>query len=96
VEDALIKELAEKTRKLFKEIANRMSSSTIKQTFRKWVKMFRTKKLKLIYDVASIRTLEGNEIEIIKDSLIESNLEKSEKPYRVTKENYFNESLYTV
>lgn len=58
--------------------------------------MFRTKKLKLIYDVASIRTLEGNEIEIIKDSLIESNLEKSEKPYRVTKENYFNESLYTV
>uniref|UniRef100_A0A8C6HV74 Maestro heat-like repeat family member 9 n=1 Tax=Mus spicilegus TaxID=10103 RepID=A0A8C6HV74_MUSSI len=96
VEDTLIKELAEKTRKLFKEIANRMSSSTIKQTFRKWVKMFRTKKLKLIYDVASIRTLEGNEIEIIKDSLIESNLEKSEKPYRVTKENYFNESLYTV
>ncbi|XP_021028228.1 maestro heat-like repeat-containing protein family member 9 [Mus caroli] len=97
VEDPLIKELAAKTRKLFKEIANRMSSSTIKQTFRKWVKMFRTKKLKLIYDVANIITLEGNETEIIKeDSLIVSNLEKSEKPYRVTKENYFNEAVYTV
>ncbi|XP_021054822.1 maestro heat-like repeat-containing protein family member 9 [Mus pahari] len=97
VEDPLIKELAAKTRKLFKEIANRMSSSTIQHTFRKWIKMFRTKKLKLIYDVANIITLEGNEIEIIKeDNLIESSLETSEKPYRDIKENYVNEALNTI
>ncbi|XP_052055889.1 maestro heat-like repeat-containing protein family member 9 [Apodemus sylvaticus] len=79
-EDPLIKELAEKTRKLFKEMANRMASSTIKQTFRKWVKMFRTKKVKLIYDVANIINLEENIIETIKeDSLRDPNSEKSEE-----------------
>ncbi|GAB1285617.1 Maestro heat-like repeat family member 9 [Apodemus speciosus] len=80
VEDSLIKELAEKTRRLFKEMANRMASSTIKQTFRKWVKMFRTKKVKLIYDVANIINLEENVIENIKeDSLRDPNSEKSEE-----------------
>ncbi|XP_031243203.1 maestro heat-like repeat-containing protein family member 9 isoform X2 [Mastomys coucha] len=79
VQDPLIKELVGKTHKLFKEMAKRMSSSAIKQTFRKWAKMFRTKKLKLIYDVANIITLEGNETESIKEcSLIEHNSEQSE------------------
>lgn len=53
-EDPLIKILVEKTRQLFKEIAYQIASSTIKQTFRRWVKMFHTKKLKPIYDVANI------------------------------------------
>lgn len=48
------KRLAEITHKLFKEIAYQIASSTIKQTFRRWVKMFHTKKLKPIYDLANI------------------------------------------
>lgn len=53
-ENPLNKILIEKTRQLFKEIAYQIASSTIKQTFRRWVKMFHTKKLKPIYDVANI------------------------------------------
>lgn len=42
--------------------------------------MFRTKKVKLIYDVANIINLEENVIEIIKeDSLRDPNSEKSEE-----------------
>ncbi|XP_021518633.2 maestro heat-like repeat-containing protein family member 9 [Meriones unguiculatus] len=51
-EDPVIKLLAEKTRKLFKEIANKIASSTIKQTFRRWFKMVHTKRLKFIYNLA--------------------------------------------
>ncbi|KAM7336171.1 hypothetical protein ACRRTK_004664 [Alexandromys fortis] len=53
-EDPMNKRLAEITHKLFKEIAYQIASSTIKQTFRRWVKMFHTKKLKPIYDLANI------------------------------------------
>ncbi|XP_028616050.1 maestro heat-like repeat-containing protein family member 9 [Grammomys surdaster] len=88
-EDPLIKLLAEKTHKLFKEMANRMASSTIKQTFRKWVKMFRTKKLKLIYDVANIMALKENGTETIRlNSLIEYNLEISNEQYRDIDEDF--------
>ncbi|XP_042114380.2 maestro heat-like repeat-containing protein family member 9 isoform X6 [Peromyscus maniculatus bairdii] len=57
-EDPVVKLLAEKTRKIFREIAYRIASSTIKQTFRRWAMMFHTKKLKLIYDLANITSLE--------------------------------------
>ncbi|XP_059137214.1 maestro heat-like repeat-containing protein family member 9 isoform X3 [Peromyscus eremicus] len=57
-EDPVIKLLAEKTRKIFREIAYRIASSTIRQTFRRWAMMFHTKKLKLIYDLANITSLE--------------------------------------
>uniref|UniRef100_A0A8C6QE90 Uncharacterized protein n=1 Tax=Nannospalax galili TaxID=1026970 RepID=A0A8C6QE90_NANGA len=50
-EDPVIKMLAEKTHTLFKEIADRMTSSTVQQTFRKWFKMFHTTKLKPIYNL---------------------------------------------
>ncbi|XP_008767929.1 maestro heat-like repeat-containing protein family member 9 isoform X2 [Rattus norvegicus] len=86
-EDPLIKELVEKTRKLFKEMANRMASSTVKQTFRKWAKMFRTKKLKLIYDAANmISPKEGNTESIKEDNLIRPNLENSKELHRVINE----------
>ncbi|XP_034369459.1 maestro heat-like repeat-containing protein family member 9 isoform X2 [Arvicanthis niloticus] len=82
-EDPLIKVLAEKTHKLFKEMANRMASSTIKQTFRKWVKMFCTKKLRLVYDVANIIALKESDTESTKrDSLLQPHLKIPEEQYR--------------
>lgn len=69
-EDPLNKILIEKTRQLFKEIAYQIASSTIKQTFRRWVKMFHTKKLKPIYDVANIMKEIMEDLEVnAKDSL---------------------------
>ncbi|ELW47386.1 hypothetical protein TREES_T100002013 [Tupaia chinensis] len=48
-EDLVVRELAEKTHKLFKEIAQGMTSSTIKRNFKKLVKFTYVKKLKPLY-----------------------------------------------
>lgn len=78
-EDPLNKLLAEKTHNLFKEIAYQIASSTIKQTFRRWVKMFHTKKLKPIYDLANImkKIMEGLEVNA-EDSPVDLANKKSE------------------
>ncbi|XP_057625112.1 maestro heat-like repeat-containing protein family member 9 [Chionomys nivalis] len=77
-EDPLNKRLAEITRKLFKEIAYQIASSTIKQTFRRWVKMFHTKKLKPIYDLANIIKEIMEDLEVsAEDSLVDPATEKS-------------------
>ncbi|XP_051041709.1 maestro heat-like repeat-containing protein family member 9 [Phodopus roborovskii] len=84
-EDPVIKMLAEKTHKLFKEIAYRIASSTIKQTLRRWVKMFHTKKLKPIYDLANVVALmentaeESAEVKLNKSTLEELTNEISNK-----------------
>lgn len=49
-EDPVTRELARKTHYIFKEIAHTMTSSTIKQTFRRWFKFIYTKKLKPLYN----------------------------------------------
>nr|XP_027790700.1 maestro heat-like repeat-containing protein family member 9 [Marmota flaviventris] len=49
-EDPVIRELAKKTRDIFREIAHTMTSSTIKQTFRRWFKFMYTRKLKPLYN----------------------------------------------
>lgn len=78
-EDPLNKILIEKTRQLFKEIAYQIASSTIKQTFRRWVKMFHTKKLKPIYDVANIMKEIMEDLEVnAKDSVEDLANEKTE------------------
>uniref|UniRef100_A0A8C5L273 Maestro heat-like repeat family member 9 n=2 Tax=Jaculus jaculus TaxID=51337 RepID=A0A8C5L273_JACJA len=51
--DPVIKQLTEKTCKIFKEISDNMSSSAIKQTSRRLLKFFSTKKLKPIYNWTS-------------------------------------------
>ncbi|XP_051713086.1 maestro heat-like repeat-containing protein family member 9 isoform X2 [Oryctolagus cuniculus] len=48
-EDPVIRELAERTRSIFKEIAHGMTSSTIKQSFRRVIKFIYVKKLKPLY-----------------------------------------------
>lgn len=78
-EDPLNKILIEKTRQLFKEIAYQIASSTIKQTFRRWVKMFHTKKLKPIYDVTNIMKEIMEDLEVnAKDSVEDLANEKTE------------------
>uniref|UniRef100_A0A8C9PNJ9 Maestro heat like repeat family member 9 n=1 Tax=Spermophilus dauricus TaxID=99837 RepID=A0A8C9PNJ9_SPEDA len=52
-EDPVIRELAKKTRDIFREIAHTMTSSTIKQTFRRWFKFIYTRKLKPLYNWVS-------------------------------------------
>uniref|UniRef100_UPI004038C190 maestro heat-like repeat-containing protein family member 9 n=1 Tax=Callospermophilus lateralis TaxID=76772 RepID=UPI004038C190 len=49
-EDPVIRELAKKTRDIFREIAHTMTSSTIKQTFRRWFKFIYTRKSKPLYN----------------------------------------------
>uniref|UniRef100_I3M308 Maestro heat like repeat family member 9 n=1 Tax=Ictidomys tridecemlineatus TaxID=43179 RepID=I3M308_ICTTR len=49
-EDPVVRELAKKTRDIFREIAHTMTSSTIKQTFRRWFKFIYTRKLKPLYN----------------------------------------------
>uniref|UniRef100_A0A8D2DV09 Maestro heat like repeat family member 9 n=1 Tax=Sciurus vulgaris TaxID=55149 RepID=A0A8D2DV09_SCIVU len=49
-EDPITQELAEITYGIFKEIAHKMTSSTIKQIFRRWFKFFYTKRLKPLYN----------------------------------------------
>ncbi|XP_051004294.1 maestro heat-like repeat-containing protein family member 9 [Acomys russatus] len=71
-EDPVIKVLAEKTRNLFKQIAYQMASSTIKQAFRKWMKMVHPKKLNFIYNLATESILEES-----KDSSTEDSEEKN-------------------
>ncbi|KAH0506664.1 Maestro heat-like repeat-containing protein family member 9 [Microtus ochrogaster] len=77
-EDPLNKRLAEITHGLFKEIAYQIASSTIKQTFRRWVKMFHTKKLKPIYDLANIIKEIMEDLEVsAEDSLVDFANKKS-------------------
>ncbi|XP_040594826.1 maestro heat-like repeat-containing protein family member 9 isoform X1 [Mesocricetus auratus] len=82
-EDPVIAILAEKTHKLFKEIAYRIASSTVKQTLRRWVKVIRAKKLKPIYNLPNvIAIVEKKTVEDFvemkdKESLLELTDEKS-------------------
>ncbi|XP_006887524.1 PREDICTED: maestro heat-like repeat-containing protein family member 9 [Elephantulus edwardii] len=56
-EDPLVRELAAKTQNLFKEIAHGLTSSSIKQAFRRLFSFLYMKKLKLIYNYTGTDTL---------------------------------------
>ncbi|KAL1770013.1 maestro heat-like repeat-containing protein family member 9 [Sigmodon hispidus] len=73
-EDPVIKMLTEKTRKLFKEIAYKTASSTIKQALRRWVNIFQTKKLKPIYDLANTMALMENNTENLEETNVKESL----------------------
>ncbi|XP_047375951.1 maestro heat-like repeat-containing protein family member 9 [Sciurus carolinensis] len=76
-EDPITQELAEITYGIFKEIAHKMTSSTIKQIFRRWFKFFYTKRLKPLYnwpkpqDSAPAELTKGN-----KEGLVEEEEEE--------------------
>ncbi|MEJ1270261.1 maestro heat-like repeat family member 9 [Cricetulus griseus] len=89
-EDPVIKMLAAKTHKLFKDIAYRIASSTIKQTLRRWAKVFHTKKLKPIYDLAnSIGLMEYTAEEVIEMKAKESLYELTATSSRLQKKEFF-------
>ncbi|KAL0590741.1 hypothetical protein AAY473_038206 [Plecturocebus cupreus] len=52
-EDPVIKELAEITHNIFKKIAHKLTSTTLKQNFQKLLKFFYIKKLKPLYNYNS-------------------------------------------
>ncbi|XP_045153898.1 maestro heat-like repeat-containing protein family member 9 [Echinops telfairi] len=54
-EDSSIRELAKQTKKLFQEISYGLTSSSVKQTFRRLFNFFCFKKLKIIYHYKKIR-----------------------------------------
>lgn len=86
----MIKMLAAKTHKLFKDIAYRIASSTIKQTLRRWAKVFHTKKLKPIYDLAnSIGLMEYTAEEVIEMKAKESLYELTATSSRLQKKEFF-------
>uniref|UniRef100_A0A8C5ZV13 Maestro heat like repeat family member 9 n=1 Tax=Marmota marmota marmota TaxID=9994 RepID=A0A8C5ZV13_MARMA len=95
-EDPVIRELAKKTRDIFREIAHTMTSSTIKQTFRRWFKFIYTRKLKPLYNWPKDYThppvdpTKGNKEGFVEEEEEEEEQEILIKSYRC--EN--NESLY--
>jgi hypothetical protein len=81
-EDPVIRELAEITRNIFKEIAHKMTSSSIKQSFRRLFKFIYTKRLKPLYNWPKDQTRESTEIKdekSDKEGLTEDNDEDTEK-----------------
>ncbi|XP_026303737.2 maestro heat-like repeat-containing protein family member 9 [Piliocolobus tephrosceles] len=54
-EDPVIKELAEITYDIFKKIADKLTSATLKQNFQKLLKFFYIKKLKPLYNYNSLK-----------------------------------------
>ncbi|XP_062961979.1 maestro heat-like repeat-containing protein family member 9 [Cynocephalus volans] len=63
-EDPVIKGLAEITRNIFMDIVNTMTSSTVKQTFRRWFKLIYIKKLKPLYQYNWLSDQTGSPMEI--------------------------------
>ncbi|XP_008589377.1 PREDICTED: maestro heat-like repeat-containing protein family member 9, partial [Galeopterus variegatus] len=77
-EDPVIKELAEITRNVFMDIVITMTSSAVKQTFRRWFKLIYIKKLKPLYHYNWLSDETGSPMDITningdKEGLIKKN-----------------------
>lgn len=59
-EDPVIRELAEKTNKIFMEIAYKLTTSNIKQSFQRLFNFIYLKKLKLLYNYNPPKDLTGS------------------------------------
>ncbi|KAI4563062.1 hypothetical protein MJT46_010671 [Ovis ammon polii x Ovis aries] len=79
-EDPVIRELAEKTNKIFMEIAYKLTTSNIKQSFQRLSNFFYLKKLKLLYNYNPTKDPTGSpmgikEIRNDKEAVINDNYE---------------------
>ncbi|XFF85698.1 hypothetical protein AB1E18_011917 [Capra hircus] len=79
-EDPVIRELAEKTNKIFMEIAYKLTTSNIKQSFQRLFNFIYLKKLKLLYNYNPTKDLTGSpmgikEIRNDKEAVINDNYE---------------------
>ncbi|XP_055274724.1 maestro heat-like repeat-containing protein family member 9 [Moschus berezovskii] len=79
-EDPVIRELAEKTNKIFMEIAHKLTTSNIKQSFQRLFNFIYLKKLKLLYNYNLPKDLRGSPMQIKeirndKEAIINDNYE---------------------
>ena len=79
-EDPVIRELAEKTYKIFMEIAYKLTTSNIKQSFQRLFNFIYLKKLKLLYNYNPPKDLTGSpmgikEIRSDKEAITKDNYE---------------------
>uniref|UniRef100_G1P5K6 Maestro heat like repeat family member 9 n=1 Tax=Myotis lucifugus TaxID=59463 RepID=G1P5K6_MYOLU len=87
-EDPLVEELAKITYGLFKKIAHKMTSSVIKQSFRRLFNFIYIKKVKLLYNYHS----PGSSVEIKETDNYEEDVEDDQKPKFIKLTNKFEKS----